>query len=150
MRPPAGTLSIVDNNARLAHRLALALAQVCRSVDGPDFGDLIDDALLDLDPAALADVMWGAQQVAWWAAQRSCPDHDLLGECMHEYRHIVSCMLDGHTVSSRAITEVCRGLLVLGTNSVFVQLYELCSTTDALDVADAFDELNGLDGLEAA
>ena len=140
----------MENDSRLAHRLALALAQVCRRVEGPDFGDLIDDALLDRDPAALADVMWGAQQVAWWSSQRSCYELDLLGECMHEYRHLVACMLDGHAGSHRAITEICRGLLALGSECVFVQLHDLCSTTDALDVADAFDELGGFDGLEAA
>ena len=140
----------MDNDNRLAHRLALALAQVCRRVDGPDFGDLIDDALLELDRAALADIMWGAQQVAWWCSQRSCFELDLLCECMHEYRHLIGCLLDGHVVSHRSVTEICRGLLELGSDCVFVQLHDLCSTTDALDVADAFDDLNGFDGLEAA
>jgi len=40
------------------------------------------------------DVMWGAQQVAWWASQRSCYELDLLGERMHEYRHLIACIID--------------------------------------------------------
>ncbi len=140
----------MDNNYRIAHRLALALAVVCRRVDGPDFGDLIDDALLEADPAALADVMWGAQQVTWWTSQRSCFELDVLGEAMHEYRHLIACLIDGHPLSGRTISEICRGLLELGSRCVFVQLHGLCGTTDALDVADAFDELTGDDGMQEA
>ena len=143
----------MDTNCRIAHRLALALADVCTRVQGPTFGDLIDPALLAGDPAALADVMWGAQQVAWWAAQRSCYELDLLCETTHEYRHLIACIIDRHRVSERAITEICHGLLALGSHCVFVQLHELCATPDALDIADDFDLLDmsdGTDGLEAA
>ena len=135
---------------RVAHRLALDLAKVCTRVEGPDFGDLVDDGLLQGDPAALMDVMWGAQQVAWWASQRSCYELDLLGECMHEYRHLIACIIDGYSVSNRSIAELCRGMMSLGCQSAFVQLHGLCALDDALDVADAFADISGFDDLEAA
>ncbi|WP_373070705.1 hypothetical protein [Gemmatimonas sp.] len=139
-----------NNCCRVAHRLALDLAKVCTRVAGPDFGDLIDDGLLQGDPAALMDVMWSAQQVAWWASQRSCYELDLLGECMHEYRHLIACIIDGYSVSSRSIAELCRGMMSLGCQSAFVQLHGLCALDDALDIADAFDDISGFDDLEAA
>lgn len=139
----------MENNCRIAHRLALDLAQVCTRVTGPDFADLIDDALLDGNPAALMDVMWGSQQVAWWSAQRSCYELDLLCECMHEYRHLIASIIDGFDPSHRSIVEICHGLMALGCNSAFIQLHGLCGLDDALDIADAFDGMSGLGDLDA-
>lgn len=140
----------MNNDNRIAHRLAMSLASECRRLDGPDFGDLIDDELLRGDRAALFDVLWGAHNVAWWTAQRSCPDYDLLGEVMAEYRHLIACVIDGYAVTSRSLTDICTGLRALGCRNIFVQVVEICGVADALDLADVYDDLAGFDGLEAA
>ena len=142
MRPPARTRHHMNPDTRTAHRLALALASACVRLDGPNFGDLIDDELAGGDRHALYDAMWAAQNGAWWSAQRSCADYDLLGETMVEFRHLIACLIDGYPVSQRSITEICTGLRELGGRNIFVQLVDICGVDDALELADTYDELN--------
>lgn len=140
----------MEHDIRIAHHLALGLAATCERLGAPDFGALIDSEMLEGDRVALFDLMWGAHNVVWWTAQRSCPDHDLLGEVMAEFRHLVGCLIDGYPVADRSLTEICGGLRVLGCRSVFVQTVDVCGPEDALDIADTFEFLNGADDAEAA
>ena len=132
----------MSQDTKTAHRLALSLASACIRLEGPDFGALIDDELAQGTNSAMYDAMWAAQSAAWWAAQRSCADHDLLGETMAEFRHVIGCLIDGYPVPARSVTEICTGLRELGSRDVFVQLVDICGVDDALELADTYDELN--------
>ncbi len=140
----------MEQDIRIARHLALGLAATCTRLRAPDFGDLIDDDLLDGDRLALFDLMWGAQNVVWWTAQRSCPDFDLLGEVMAEFRHLVGCLIDGYPVANRSVADICGGLRELRCRTVFVQIVDVCGPADALDIAEGFDLLLGFDDSEAA
>lgn len=147
--PSAHTQVMQQHDIRIAHQLALGLAATCERLGAPDFGEMIDADLLTGDRLALFDLMFGAQNVAWWTAQRSCAANDLLGESMFEFRHLLGCLIDGYPAAERSVTEICDGLRQLGCRSVFVQLAGVCGAADALDLADTFDELPGFDDSDA-